>query len=559
VFSVTSEAAASVSFQTAQLKAGRPDQSRQNDSFGAMVESSIPAEAGSDAVASAARQSSASERRAANADASADKTRSGQASADRPAKNASDDRDATARESYVHDAANDDANSAALQRPRSKSAGSKESTTESTETPSSDATSATDTEAAAEQDVASVAIPNAVAVAIAVAIIATGVPAAGTSNGSNPAPLAIAAAAIASSAATEPVGPPAPTDVIPDNTAVTASLTAAAPASDTAPAFIAASAATAAASENIPLQAAVGETVAAPPKQSAAQSDAAATEAGLTEAAAISPAPPKPGPLKAAVAAPPKTAASGASDAELDTTDSTATATPAAPQATLPQTAAAQPKAGDEMSHAATSERAGNASSAPAAPVHDHVPTTATPDAAIDLVAPGNQGGTGALQPQFSAAAAPLGPLYVTAATGAAVPLSGLAVEIAASARSGKSHFEIRLDPADLGRIDVRIDVDRNGQVTSHLTVEKPATLSMLRQDAPQLQRALDDAGFKTGDAGLQFSLRDQSSSGHNERDETGRNAQRLVISDEETIPAVVAGRSYGRMLGSSSGVDLRV
>ena len=65
-------------------------------------------------------------------------------------------------------------------------------------------------------------------------------------------------------------------------------------------------------------------------------------------------------------------------------------------------------------------------------------------------------------------------------------------MEIAASAKSGKSRFEIRLDPADLGRIDVRIDVDRNGQVTSHLTVEKPETLSMLRQDAPQLQRALD-------------------------------------------------------------------
>ena len=76
------------------------------------------------------------------------------------------------------------------------------------------------------------------------------------------------------------------------------------------------------------------------------------------------------------------------------------------------------------------------------------------------------------------------------------MPLSGLALEIAASANSGKSRFEIRLDPADLGRIDVRIDVDRNGQVTSHLTVEKPETLSMLRQDAPQLQRALDDAGL---------------------------------------------------------------
>ena len=46
--------------------------------------------------------------------------------------------------------------------------------------------------------------------------------------------------------------------------------------------------------------------------------------------------------------------------------------------------------------------------------------------------------------------------------------------------------------------------------------VEKPETLSMLQQDAPQLQQALNDAGFKTGDGGLQFSLRDQSSSGQN-------------------------------------------
>jgi flagellar hook-length control protein FliK len=166
----------------------------------------------------------------------------------------------------------------------------------------------------------------------------------------------------------------------------------------------------------------------------------------------------------------------------------------------------------------------------------------------------------GTFQTQLNAAAAatPAGSLSVTAASGAAVPLSGLAVEIAASANSGKSRFEIRLDPADLGRIDVRIDVDRNGQVTSHLTVEKPETLSMLRQDAPQLQRALDDAGLRTGNGGLQFSLRDQSSSGQDNGQGSGRNAQRLVV-EEDTVPAVVAGRSYGRMLGSSSGVDIKV
>ena len=182
---------------------------------------------------------------------------------------------------------------------------------------------------------------------------------------------------------------------------------------------------------------------------------------------------------------------------------------------------------------------------------------------AAQMLANSSDNGTqaaGAIQPQLPAASASQAPatqLTVTAATEAAVPLSGLAMEIAASAKSGKSRFEIRLDPADLGRIDVRIDVDRNGQVTSHLTVERPETLSMLRQDATQLQRALDNAGLQTGNSGLQFSLRDQSSSGQNGGNQSNPNAHRLIVSEEDGIP--VAGRSYGRMLGASSGVDIRV
>ncbi len=146
----------------------------------------------------------------------------------------------------------------------------------------------------------------------------------------------------------------------------------------------------------------------------------------------------------------------------------------------------------------------------------------------------------------------------MTPATNGPVPLSGLALEVAASVKSGKSRFEIRLDPPELGRIDVRIDIDRNGQVTSHLTVEKPETLSILRQDAPQLQRALDDAGLKTGSGGLQFSLRDQSSSGQNNGNNTTPNAQRLIIAEEDPV-ATVAGRNYGRPLAGSGGVDIRV
>jgi chemotaxis protein MotD len=141
----------------------------------------------------------------------------------------------------------------------------------------------------------------------------------------------------------------------------------------------------------------------------------------------------------------------------------------------------------------------------------------------------------------------------------APVPLDGLAADIALRAAGGNSRFEIRLDPAELGRIDVRLDVDKHGQVTSHLTVERPATLDMLRRDAPQLQQALEDAGLKTGDSGLQFSLRDQSSSGQQNDNGSGHQSQRLVITEENAVPTQVAGRSYGRMLGSSGGVDIRV
>ncbi|WP_315835068.1 flagellar hook-length control protein FliK [Bradyrhizobium prioriisuperbiae] len=163
-------------------------------------------------------------------------------------------------------------------------------------------------------------------------------------------------------------------------------------------------------------------------------------------------------------------------------------------------------------------------------------------------------------QPQTqTTATAPTTQLHVALATAAAVPLNGVAMEISAQAQIGRNRFEIRLDPPELGRIDVRLDVDHRGQVTSHLTVDKVETLDLLRRDAPQLQRALEDAGLKTGDGGLQFSLRDQSSSNGRDDGNAGKNSQRLIISEDDTVPAEVAGRSYGRMIGASRGVDIRV
>ena len=88
------------------------------------------------------------------------------------------------------------------------------------------------------------------------------------------------------------------------------------------------------------------------------------------------------------------------------------------------------------------------------------------------------------------------------------VDLDERVVEIVSRAEAGLKRFDIRLDPPDLGRIDVRLDVDNNGRVTSRLIVERAETLDLLRRDAPQLERALQQAGLKT-DGGIDFSLRD--------------------------------------------------
>ncbi|MFQ5625753.1 MAG: flagellar hook-length control protein FliK, partial [Methyloligellaceae bacterium] len=90
------------------------------------------------------------------------------------------------------------------------------------------------------------------------------------------------------------------------------------------------------------------------------------------------------------------------------------------------------------------------------------------------------------------------------------VPVSTLAVHIAQQANNGARRFDIRLDPPELGRIEVRLEVSREGQVMTHLVVERSETLDLLQRDARQLERALQNAGLNTSDEGMKFSLKDQ-------------------------------------------------
>jgi flagellar hook-length control protein FliK len=146
----------------------------------------------------------------------------------------------------------------------------------------------------------------------------------------------------------------------------------------------------------------------------------------------------------------------------------------------------------------------------------------------------------------------------VSASSAAAVPIAGLAVEIASRARAGSHQFDIRLDPPELGRIDVRLDVDRNGQVTSHVTVDRPDTLQLLQNQQPQLQRALEQAGLTTTNNGLQFTLRDQSFAGQNGSGNGGQQPGSQLVIPDPKLSAIDTTQVYSRW-NLGSGLDIRV
>jgi flagellar hook-length control protein FliK len=154
----------------------------------------------------------------------------------------------------------------------------------------------------------------------------------------------------------------------------------------------------------------------------------------------------------------------------------------------------------------------------------------------------------------------PLGPAQHAAGTADAVPLASVPFEIATRVEAGLKHFEIRLDPPDLGRIEVRLAVDSSGRATSHLVVDRADTLDLLRRDAPSLERALQSAGLTTDDGSLQFSLRDQSFAGRDQ----GTSAPLpppppAAVPDSEIAPIDAAVRRYGQLAGLGGGVDIRV
>lgn len=130
-----------------------------------------------------------------------------------------------------------------------------------------------------------------------------------------------------------------------------------------------------------------------------------------------------------------------------------------------------------------------------------------------------------------------------------------VAVHIQKAIANGSDRINIQLKPAELGRVDIRLDVAPDGRVSAVVSVERQDTLELLQRDARTLQTTLQDAGLKTGSDSLSFELRQQASTGRDEPDSAHDRPDGDSIAAEDGPAEDIA---YARVSGEGR-VDIEI
>lgn len=206
-------------------------------------------------------------------------------------------------------------------------------------------------------------------------------------------------------------------------------------------------------------------------------------------------------------------------------------------QQQLAQNAQATAAQAAAVNQGATQSGPANMSALPAGPA----------DVAAGVNAPQATAGTGT--PAFTSLA-PVGGVTQTAnATGAGAAASGnasaaaatpsdqVAVEIRKGVAAGKDSITIKLNPAELGKIDVKMEINDDGTLRASIAVEKSETLDLLQKDTRGLERALQNAGLQADSGSLNFSLSGQGNNSA-EQFETTSNSGSGADGDTTEDPA---------------------
>ena len=137
-----------------------------------------------------------------------------------------------------------------------------------------------------------------------------------------------------------------------------------------------------------------------------------------------------------------------------------------------------------------------------------------------------------------------------------------VSIQIQKALANGLNKVNIKLHPAQLGRVEVRLDIAPEGQLTASITAEKPETLDLLQKDIRGLVKALQESGLNTNSNSFNFALhKDQENQLNGNSSNSDLNAE---LDDEELEPVdVLNGHAISsQVYGNNSkfaGIDISV
>jgi Meckel syndrome type 1 protein len=192
----------------------------------------------------------------------------------------------------------------------------------------------------------------------------------------------------------------------------------------------------------------------------------------------------------------------------------------------------------------------------------DTVETPAYAEAPLDAEAPDTvQSAEARAADQSSAPAAQT----AQPVRGSPETVAALAAQIIKKLDGKSTRFDVELDPAGLGKVDVRVEIGAHGRMVASLTFENPQAAQDLKARSGELQRALEQAGFDLS-GGLSFDVAGDRGRQGQAWQETpqqgsafqGRAFRQALDTAGEAESAATQGALRLRR-GVSAGLDLRI
>jgi flagellar hook-length control protein FliK len=169
-------------------------------------------------------------------------------------------------------------------------------------------------------------------------------------------------------------------------------------------------------------------------------------------------------------------------------------------------------------------------------------------------------------QPDANAAAVatPANLIQTAAAAvhGAPQTVANLAAQIVKKLDGRSSQFDVQLDPAGLGKVDVRISIGADGRMTAAMSFDTPQAAAELRGRANELQQAMEKAGFDLS-GGMSFDVAADSGQGgqaQTQQQDTGAafRGRAFQAALDTTVDAMPAPQLLLRP-SALAGVDIRI